>query len=142
MPKEFYCAACGVEILVYMKAVKGDVYKLLQPHNCQDSAELPSVKEMEVANWEPEKKEVPKSMEAEFENYEIVNQLNELERDLGMKESHKENYGDRRPKEFTKSDEPIVSTAPEGLLSNMKPASPKQRPDGPVVGETKPETEE
>ena len=59
-----------------------------------------------------------------------------------MKESHEENYGDRRPKEFQKSEEGRISDAPTGVLDIMQPALPKSKPDGPVIGDTTPDMED
>uniref|UniRef100_A0A6H1ZT67 Uncharacterized protein n=1 Tax=viral metagenome TaxID=1070528 RepID=A0A6H1ZT67_9ZZZZ len=35
MPKKFHCSSCGIELTHTRKAVKGHIFELINPHECE-----------------------------------------------------------------------------------------------------------
>ena len=122
MPKEFYCAECGLEILVYRKALQAQqrIVDLVAPHTCsEDDPKIPFNVESLPAIVKKKSK-----VDEIFDSFKFVKKLNGLSKPLkkGSYEVEKvEESGDKRPKE----DRRETSTAPEGLLGMLKnmPAS-------------------
>lgn len=79
--------------------------------------------------FKPVEKEgkTPTELDKIFDSFKFVQKLNGLspKRDLSMAGAHEENYGDKRDKEHLRKELP-TSTAPAGVLSNIKTALPSQ----------------
>ena len=48
MPKQIYCAACGLELHQLKKVVRQEIFNFVEPHGCIDPAELPPIKERDL----------------------------------------------------------------------------------------------
>ena len=123
MAKTYYCAGCGLELLVHRKAYPNQqkIVNVVEPHECAESDIS------EPLELKPNKREGAINLNHIFDSFKFVSKLNDLqektekpkviERDTGMKDMHEKNYGlrDRRPK-----DEIRTSTAPQGILGAVK----------------------
>ena len=140
MPLKLHCAQCGIELLIYRKAVSAQkrVVDLVEPHKCAkiDAESTPSQDLVLTDKPKPMSIDITKL----FDDFEFVKKLNNLEpkRDPSMKVVHEENYGeDKRPKENLRK-ELSISTAPLGLINQIKPAA-KTRPDFMPDGQSEPD---
>lgn len=134
MPKQIYCAACGLELLQLKTAIRQEIFNFVEPHSCVDPAELPPIRERDLTMKNVEQ---PESIDDLFNSFETVQKLNDLkEEDKAMKP-----VGDLREKEHTRK-ELTLSTAPEGLRG-MISTEVSQRPDGTPLdnGQTEPDEE-
>ena len=130
MPKHIFCANCGIELLQYRKAIKGNIFDLVEPHNCiEEGTELPNI---EDRNIEPQLKPNPPSIDKLFGKMEFVQKLNDLT-------PEKAETGDKRSKEFTRK-ELETSSAPFSILDQIKVGA-KQKPDSLEGGQEEPDEE-
>ncbi len=125
--KPFFCAQCGAELLVNIKAIPAQqrIIKVVQPHTC--------LKEIPPDQYEPLlMKDRPKKqveLDAIFDKFQFVSKLNklpvpkkEVEEKVDKPEPMvdasllNEALIDRRPKENMRD----TSTAPKNLLDHMK----------------------
>ena len=153
MPKQVYCAKCGTELLMQLKAVpaEGRVISVVEPHSCdvktvmeivevaKDKTKLagPSevmfekteeVKEEEIPalGLHHDKEDLSKKAKvaALFDDFPFVKKLNKEAKEHEVPEVP----GDKRDKKFHR-EELITSSAPDGVRILA----------GSVVGETKTE---
>ena len=115
MPKQFYCAQCGIKLETTLKAIpqQGIVITVVKPHSCEETKE-----EDRFAVEPPDPiKEVHKQMEGKtrletaFNSFNFVSKLNkavEVEPMIG-------GPGDLRPKS-SRREELATSTAPLSVL--------------------------
>jgi len=101
MPKYLYCATCGVELKQERRAVKGEIYDFIIPHDCDgghdELSDLPNVMDLinNIKPPQPPKRDEPKD------------KIQEHKPSLNLK--------DVRDK-----DAMVTSIAPQGLLEAMK----------------------
>ena len=102
MPKYIYCGTCGIELKQERRAVKGEIYDFVIPHECDggynEESELPNVMDLikETSPPPPPRRDEPKDKATT----QIPDSLN---------------LADVR-----KKDEIVTSIAPQGLLGAMK----------------------
>ena len=113
MSRKFYCAQCGVRMIVLRKAVQGQTIDLVEPHSCNEIIGDDEIFEI---------KEVPEMRKAEvdkmFKGFDFVQKINKAEvESVGLK--------DLRPKR----EELEVSSAPLNTLDAMKANTPTMPTD-------------
>ena len=102
MSRQYYCASCGAELVVYQKAIKsaGRVVYLVGPHECKEVNEEFDLKDME---------EAPKDIDKMFDGFDFVQKLNKANKNY---EIEKPETKDERPPR-----DELTSTAPPNVLS-------------------------
>ena len=77
MPKNIYCADCGMELLIFPKALprQGKVVTLVEPHTCEDTEPEFFTDEQGMADKEKElvvkEKEKPVNLDAVFNKFKF-----------------------------------------------------------------------
>lgn len=139
MPKSYFCAECGEEILVHIKAIPAQnrIVRLVKPHKCPD--EIP--KELIPKPVKDLKSKKKSNLDKVFDSFKFVKSLNDLpvpkveskvEEDI-HRETGRTVFDsaliDRRPKEDIRS-----STAPGGLQDAIS-AKPHTEPENDLKGD-------
>jgi hypothetical protein len=108
MPKQIFCANCGLELFFIVRVVKGNIYDVVQPHACERLNE-PIIPNNEFV---PLPKEKPSNRELDemFDSFKFVQKLN----DLSIK------TGDNRPAEDLRKEKLITSSAPSSIIKSIK----------------------
>ena len=103
--KHLYCANCGIELLFIRKAVKGNIYDLVQPHEC---GQINSPEFKPIIIEKPSQNELEKM----FDSFEFSKKINKL----------KIPTGDNRSDDVIRKEkpEPIVSAAPQSIIEKVK----------------------
>lgn len=125
--KHIYCAACGTEVFLLRKVINQQIIEVVEPHSCCDPIKLPPLKERELILAPRDRNK------ADFSTYRMLQELDKLNKPT-------DTIFDRRPKEAVK--DITISSAPQGLLDQLKPSPPKQRPLDVSGGSTEPDLEE
>ena len=139
MPLKLHCAQCGIELLIYRKAVSAQkrVVDLVEPHKCAKIDAEPTPAPDLVLTDKPK----PMSIDVKklFDDFEFVKKLNNLDKKVTVDPAsgHIEDHGDKRPKENLRK-ELSISTAPLGLINQIKPEA-KTRPDFMPDGQSEPD---
>ena len=115
-PKHLFCAKCGYEVFWTRRALPrmGIIFDLIEPHQCKEDVTLPEGVELP----QPIKKAKPGNLDEVFAGFEFGKKLDELEPKTKPPMTE-EGPGDRRPTS-TKRDEIVSSTAPQGVLDQIK----------------------
>ena len=119
MPKQIYCANCGMELSITQKAIPSQqkVISLLSPHTCPDeSTTLPFTDP--ISNelvLKPSKPNSNSTLEA-LNKLKFVSKLNELPQSTPIAPT-----GDKRSPDLKRPDS--NSSAPSGILNAVKSGS-------------------
>jgi hypothetical protein len=122
MAKTYYCAGCGLELLVHRKAYpkQQKIVDVVEPHKCSESGIL------EPSELKPIEAKKTVDLNEIFDSFKFVSKLNGLEEKTEKPEVLEDppaefidgvgvnHLRDRRPKEDLRT-----STAPRGILGTI-----------------------
>ncbi len=124
-PKHIFCAQCGLELHFIRKVLQDQIIDCIEPHECAKEITLPEGISEIVLQPKPQ----PLDIKKEFDKFKFVKKLNDLTPKKPDSEPFKET-GDKRSTEHLRK-EILTSTAPTGLLDQVKsstPSSPENTP--------------
>ena len=145
MPKQVYCAKCGTELVMQLKAVpaEGKVISVVEPHTCDEKTVLEITEKAKglkhvgttsgrvtASDKESNIKEIPRDLSkkakvaALFDDFPFVKKLNKEAKEHEVPEVP----GDRRNKKFHR-EELVTSTAPLSILSRIPSEAGKTIPE-------------
>jgi len=131
MPKLTICSECHAQLVTYSKAInKGQIALVVEPHVCQVISESG----IDISLEKPGKLILlPASKTLSFDNIlpapKTVNKNNDL-RDITS------STGDKRDPKHLREEKAITSTAPQGILSQIKHAT-HSTPEGDIFKDPK-----
>lgn len=125
MPKQIYCAQCGMELYAIQKALQSQqrVITVIEPHTCPD--EEPSIPWKDVNNELILKdKPKPKKLDSLFDSFKFVSKLNDLKpkKPFNEVEDFQDGPGDLRDPDLIRADTKTI--APTGILDQLKNRKP------------------
>lgn len=126
MAKTYHCAACGVQLQMFRKAIpsRSIIMNLIEPHECDPEA-IPEdlVSAIEdgglVIEETPTTPQTEDKLQKAFDAFPFVGKIN---KEVTAMEIDPLPTGDRRPKEH-KRQEIVTSTAPKSLLDLARDAT-------------------
>ena len=111
MPKNIFCAKCGMELFIFRKAVQGNIFDLVSPHKCEDLQEPTLTNELVPI---PQERPSTGKLTNAFNSQKFVQSLNELNKSIGDKRSN-EDIRKEKPTDIT-STAPITLNILRGIV--------------------------
>ena len=110
MPKAFYCANCGTRLSVALKAIQGNIIRLVEHHECPDEPVEFDLSPIELPEYKPEVGEKNKFVQK-------INDLPNVQRNIPAPDMK-----DRRPADQVKqTDAPAGVVEQMGFMQNTTP---------------------
>ena len=140
--KSYYCAQCGTELLVHLKAINTpviqDIVRLVFPHTCSGEVTEEAKARFNIKPAYTKKDKKPSNLDAAFDSFKFVKKLNglpkpepekEIDHDLSISKNtisgtifDSATSTDKRPKEDLRT-----SIAPQSIRDQIK-SSPHSYP--------------